>query len=389
MRVREVPIGDAVLKCATWNPRKEATGHLHYIDLSSVDKDMKAITQTVRVACADAPSRARQIVAAGDVLVATVRPNLNGVAMVEASHDGMTASTGYCVLRPNPSVLDARYLFQWVRTNDFVGRMVAVATGASYPAVSDKKIRASLIPLPPLSDQERIAKILDAADALRAKRRESIALLDELLHSTFLDMFGDPVTNPKGWKRAKLGSLGNVITGSTPSRKRPEYYGDEIEWIKSGNINTPSFVLTEAEEWLSKAGKSVARTCPPGSILVTCIAGSPSVIGNAAIADREVAFNQQINAFVPGPDVSTWFAFSTFLVGKALVQRQSTNSMKGMVSKSAFCDIEIPVPPAAAQSRFAQFAEALVRQKQLSAAHGADLDRLFASLQQRAFRGEL
>ena len=68
--------------------------------------------------------------------------------------------------------------------------------------------------------------------ALRAKRRETLAQLDTLLQSTFLDMFGDPVTNPKGWALVKLGDCGAVITGNTPSRKRPEYYGDKIEWIK-------------------------------------------------------------------------------------------------------------------------------------------------------------
>ena len=119
------------------------------------------------------------------------------------------------------------------------------------------------------------------ADALRAKRREALAQLDTLLQSTFLDMFGDPVTNPMGWDTSALGEVGEVITGNTPSRKHPEYYGEDIEWIKSDNINDPSFVLTEAEERLSVAGKAVARTSPRGSILVTCIAGSPSCIGNA------------------------------------------------------------------------------------------------------------
>ena len=78
--------------------------------------------------------------------------------------------------------------------------MVDVAIGANYPAVSDAKVKASKIPLPPLDEQKRIAGILDAADALRAKRREALAELDTLLQSTFLDMFGDPVTNPMGWE---------------------------------------------------------------------------------------------------------------------------------------------------------------------------------------------
>ena len=81
--------------------------------------------------------------------------------------------------------------------------MVDVATGANYPAVSDAKVKASKIPLPylPLAEQRRIARILDAADALRTKRREALAQLDTLIQSTFLDVFGDPVTNPEGLRR--------------------------------------------------------------------------------------------------------------------------------------------------------------------------------------------
>ena len=197
-------------------------------------------------------------------------------------------------------------------------RSISRRTGSKGISLTLNKAKLQIlqIPLPPLAEQKRIAGILGAADALRARRRETLVQLDALLQSTFLDMFGDPVTNSMGWDTSALGEVGEVVTGNTPSRKRPEYYGKDIEWIKSDNINHPSFVLTEAEERLSVAGKAVARTSPKGSILVTCIAGSPSCIGNAAIADREVAFNQQINAFVPGERIALWFAFGVFWVGQ-------------------------------------------------------------------------
>ena len=264
-----------------------------------------------------------------------------------------------------------------------------VDRAAKGKTLNKAKLKLLRIPLPPLAEQKRIAIILDATDALRAKRREALTQLDNLLQSTFLDMFGDPVTNPMEWDTSVLGEVGEVVTGNTPSRKRPEYYGTGIEWIKSDNINHPSFFLTEAEERLSVSGKAVARTSPKGSILVTCISGSPSCIGNAAIADREVAFNQQINAFVPGERIALWFAFGVFWVGKRLVQRASTNSMKGMVSKSAFSGISIPIPPMSLQNRFTAVSEFVERQKANQRAHLAELDTLFASLQSRAFRGEL
>ena len=288
---------------------------------------------------------------------------------------------------PDHGRIDPYYLRHML--SDALVQMEQHLHGATMKHVNRGEFLATTIPLPPLAEQKRIAGILDAADALRAKRREALAQLDTLLQSTFLDMFGDPVTNPMGWDTSALGEVGEVITGNTPSRKHPEYYGEDIEWIKSDNINDPSFVLTEAEERLSVAGKAVARTSPRGSILVTCIAGSPSCIGNAAIADREVAFNQQINAFVPGERTALWFAFGMFWVGKRLVQSASTSSMKGMVSKSAFSAISIPIPPTSLQSRFDAIGESVEHQKARQRAHLAELDTLFASLQSRAFRGDL
>ena len=319
------------------------------------------------------------------VLFGKLRPYLRKIARPEFSG---VCSTDIIPILPKDGV-SRDYLFYFLRTPGTVNLATSRCSGANLPRLGPKQLASFQIPLPPLAEQKRIATILDAADALRAKRLEALAQLDTLLQSTFLDMFGDPVTNPMKWGTSALGEVGEVITGNTPSRKRPEYYGNDIEWIKSDNINDPSSFLTEAEERLSVAGKAVARTSLSGSILVTCIAGSPSCVGNAAIADREVAFNQQINAFVPSERIALWFAFGVFWVGKRLVQRASTNSMKGMVSKSAFSAIAIPIPPMSLQSRFAAIAESVERQKANQRAHLAELDTLFASLQSRAFRGDL
>ena len=138
------------MKTKSWNPGRSAENRLiRYIDLSSVDRESKAVLGATEVMAHEAPSRARQLVRRGDVLVSTVRPNLNGVAAVPPDLDGATASTGFTVLRPKPDRLDGRYLFHWVRTPYFIRDMTNKATGASYPAVSDKIVLGSRIPLPP------------------------------------------------------------------------------------------------------------------------------------------------------------------------------------------------------------------------------------------------
>lgn len=260
---------------------------------------------------------------------------------------------------------------------------------AAVPGLNREDAYRQRLLLPTFEDQKRISRILDTADVLIAQRRESIAQLDALVQSTFLEMFGDPVGNPKRWPKVKLGAICSVITGNTPSRERADYFGSHIEWIKSQNIGVQPLFLTTAVEWLSEAGKNVGRTAPAGSVLVTCIAGSKSSIGKVGVADRDVAFNQQINALIPGGGVKTWYLFGLLLVGKRLVQAASTNSMKGMVSKSALSSVEVPCPPLDVQLRFSDFVDAVRVQRDRLEAHLDDIDTLFASLQSRAFAGEL
>lgn len=267
-------------------------------------------------------------------------------------------------------------------------KLETMAPATTLAIVSKSKFESLKIPVPPLSAQHRIADILDRAEALRAKRRMAIAQLDTLIQSIFIEMFGDPATNPKGWKRVSICDIGEVITGNTPPRENLAYYGTAIEWIKSDNINTPYYYLTNSEEYLSELGKSVARTAPAGSILVTCIAGSPSCIGNAAMTDREVAFNQQINALVPSHG-NAHFLYAQILCGKRLIQKASTEGMKGMVSKSRFENIVIIFPPIDLQDEFARRAITVERLRSSCRTALAKLDELFASLQYRAFWGEL
>lgn len=301
------------------------------------------------------------------------------------------ADRDYCLgrgvagLRPK-SGLHSRYLWHWLTQAAPV--LTAKARGATFKQVNRDDIGVLRIDVPPLPEQQRIAEILDKADALRAKRRAALAQLDTLTQSIFLDMFGDPATNPKGWPRKRISEVATVITGNTPSRAVPGYYGTDIEWVKSDNINTPHYYLTRADEGLSAHGKEVARVAPAGSTLVTCIAGSPACIGNAAMADREVAFNQQINAVVPR-DTDPHFIYVHLLAGKPLVQQASTSSMKGMVSKSRFERIMLMCPPMALQR---EFASRVAIGEELRASYHASLGilgTLFASLQHRAFRGEL
>lgn len=290
-----------------------------------------------------------------------------------------------CALVPRPGKILTPFLYWFLCLAD-MRKLTKKTTGLDSISFSD--LRQVAVPVPPVTEQERIAGVLDRIETLTAKRRQALAGVDRLIGAMFIETFGDPVTNPHGWPRRRIGDLGRVVTGNTPPRGNASFYGHDVEWIKSDNLSSPSHYATVAHEWLSEAGKAVGRTVPAGSVLVTCIAGSPESIGNVAMTDREVAFNQQINAIVP-ENVDARFIYTQLRIAKPLIRAASTASMKGMVSKSRFEAVLLMAPPVELQRAFARRFDAVGNAQIRGRTSLIRLESLFATLHQAAFRGDL
>ena len=185
-----VPIRDLIEKTRHLDPKKLGRDSFVYIDISSVDKDTKKIVEPQTLLVDNAPSRARKEIKADDVLVATVRPNLNGVAIVPSEYDNQIASTGFCVLRPDTEKLISEYLFAIAQSKYFVDYLVKNETGANYPAVSDGIILDSPIPVPPLSLQEEFAGVVARVESLRGRMGESTRQVEGLFESLLSQSFG-------------------------------------------------------------------------------------------------------------------------------------------------------------------------------------------------------
>jgi len=320
------------------------------------------------------------------ILYGKLRPYLNKVYLPDFAG---VCSTDIIPIKPDSDLLIREFLGYFLRTPEFVSTINTKATGANLPRVSPNALLDVYIPLPPLDTQRKIVAILDKAEATQRLRAEADALTQELQRSAFLEIFGNPVKNEKGWVKKPLREFGEIITGNTPPRERAEYYGNHIEWIKSDNINTPFTYLTRSEEMLSKQGADVGRIAPKGSVLITCIAGSISCIGNTAIADREVAFNQQINAIVPNKSVNPVFLYHLFRNSQGYIQKFSTHSMKGMISKGVLSSIPLILPPVEIQDSFASIAQQIeeIRNQQHESTY--EVSSLLNALMSKAFIGEL
>ena len=276
--------------------------------------------------------------------------------------------------------------------------MVLQATGANYPAVTDKIVKSSKIPLPALSEQKRIAAILDKADALRAKRRAALAKLDTLLQATFLDMFGDPVTNPMGWDVVKLSSVADVVSGVTKSKSRVK--GKEtitipymrVANVQDGRILTAEEHLKTIEVLPEDVEKYLLKS---GDILLT-EGGDPDKLGRGGIWRGEVdkcihqnhVFRVRINQDSFQPEYLSALIGSPY--GK-LYFLKAAKQTTGIASINRTQLRAFPVlrPSIGLQEVFRTFLVNLETQKFIHETCLVKLDSLFHSLQQRAFKGEL
>lgn len=277
-------LGDLLLSVSSASPAVLfGDQDFKYIDISSVDRNKRCIVEPQVTSVVDAPSRARQVLARDDVIVSTVRPNLNTVAVVDGANCDAIASTGFCVLRPDPKVLNSRFLFHWVSSAATVARLVSLATGATYPAVSDKIIKSLDIHLPSMQEQQRIAAILDKADGLCHKRQHAIRLADDLLRAVFIDLFGDPGSNPKGWPVHRMGDVIDFRGGSQPPKEtfvddpRPGY----VRLVQIRDFKSDRYKTYIPEQLAKRAfdvdDVMIARYGPPVFQILRGLSGSYNV----------------------------------------------------------------------------------------------------------------
>ena len=263
-------------------------------------------------------------------------------------------------------------------------KMQTLAESTTVPSVRKTVLEKYEIEVPSLVEQEEIEKKLTLTQKIIEKRRQELSYLDEIIKARFVEMFGDPRSNPFGFEKKRLKDTCKVITGNTPSRAIEEYYGDYIEWIKTDNIVSGILNPTQATESLSEKGMNVGRTVEKDSILMACIAGSIASIGRVCITDRTVAFNQQINAVVP-EQYNILFLYVLFQMSKDYLVEDINMALKGILSKSKLEEKEFIIPPMDLQEQFSDFVKQVDKSKVAVQKALDETQILFDSLMQKYF----
>lgn len=293
---RRVRLGSLCAPVEQVNAGKLTVKDFTYVDVSSVDNRAKRVVNAKKIRPKMAPSRARQQLKTGDVLVSTVRPNLNAVCLVPPELGDAIGSSAFCVLRPQEALLDANYLFSWVQSVEFVGRLTKMAQGAGYPAVTDSDVLGQRIPLPPLSEQRRIVEILKEADAIRDLRRQAEHRLDDLISSIYIRFLERTAAR---CVQKRVGDIVDFIGGGTPEKKVGRYWNGAIPWVSPKDMK--KVILSDTEDHITEEAVSESATAvvPANAILLVVRSGVLAHSVPIAQILKPMAINQDMKALLP------------------------------------------------------------------------------------------
>ncbi|MFJ4169970.1 restriction endonuclease subunit S [Paenarthrobacter sp. NPDC089714] len=329
----------------------------------------------------------------GDVVIATSSGSINvvGKAAQFGSHSPTTFGAFCRVVRPNHFV-DQRYFGHYFKTSAYRAQVSSLAEGANINNLRNEHLSKLSLKLPSLDEQRRIASILDKADELRTKRRQAIILLDRLARSIYDELFE---LESHVWPEVELRELCAVTSGITKGRKTTSETLTAYPYLAVSNVQDRSLSLDVVKQIEVTPQEAARYRLQRGDLLLT-EGGDPDKLGRGTIWNDELAWclhqnhvfrvrptsNQVIPIFL------SWYLSAPAAKSYFLRMAKQTTGIAS-INKSQLSATPVRLPPFEMQQTFAKRLGAVERLKETHQKHLTELDALFASLQSRAFKGEL
>ncbi|WP_336996366.1 restriction endonuclease subunit S [Leclercia sp. UBA7405] len=401
-------IGDISVKCSQRVP--EENEQFIYVDIGSINRELKIIENPQYLIGKDAPSRARKEIKAHDIIVSLTRPNLNAVALVSEKYDEQIASTGFEVIRP--TLVESRYIFALVRSRHFIDSISGLVQGALYPAAKSSDVQSYEFPLPPLAEQKIIAEKLDTllaqVDSTKARleripqilKRFRQAVLSDSISGNLAgqgqkyksihvdDFWSHDVIGLEHWKEYKFSEVVKVVGGSQPPKSDFKYemqdgYIRLIQIRDYKNDKYKVFVpLKKAKRFVEKNDVMIGRYGPPIFQILRGLEGAYNVALMKAVPKAELLDN----------DYLYWFLQNYKLYNFIEAGSDRTAGQSG-VNKKHLESYPVLLPPIHEQTEIVRrveqlFAYADTIEKQVNSAL-TRVNSLTQSILAKAFRGEL
>lgn len=257
---------------------------------------------------------------------------------------------------------------------------------ATVKHLSSQELKEETVPLPDLLEQQRIAEQLEQADRLCRTRRYALELTDTFLPAAFLELFGDPVRNAKGWLVSELEELATVERGKFTPRPRndPSYYSGRFPFIQTGDISTSEGRLRSWTQTLNEKGVKVSRRFPPGTVVIAIVGAT---IGMTAILEVDVYCPDSVVGIQVNPEAATK-EYIEFLLRfwRPVFLAQAPETARANINLDTLRPLRIPVPPLPLQQKFAALVERVERLRAVQREALRQAEHLFQTLLHRAFQ---
>ena len=303
---------------------------------------------------------------------------------------GMSTSKGYvhilsqecyivnhlaCINIYNNDSSYMKYYFMYHRPNKLI-------KDEAYPSISLSDIRDMKINIHNIQTQKEIVAVLDKVTSLISKRKKQLEKLDILVKSKFIEMFGDPVLNPKGWEKKKLGEVYTIISGTTPDTNEQKYWNGTNLWVTPAELNNEIYINTTARKITDEAIKAKSlKVIPKFSVLLS----SRAPIGKLAINTADLYCNQGFKCFINSKVLHSIYTYFYLLHRVEYIQSLGRGATFKEVSKEIVANIEIQVPPLELQNQFAKFVEQVEKNKENIKSSLNQLETLYSALMQEYF----
>ncbi len=317
----------------------------------------------------------------GDILMSVRAP----VGSVNICNQKCIIGRGLSAIRSH-SNLNNYFLYYYLKCNE--KKVASLGTGSTFQAITQTTLKRLEIPLPPLDDQIRIATLLSKVENLISRRREQLRQLDELLKSVFLEMFGDPVRNEKGWETEPLAKFGSLDRGVSKHRPRnaPELLGGKYPLIQTGEVSNAGTYITSYTQTYSDAGFKQSKMWKQGTLCITIAAN----IAKTGILTFDACFPDSVVGFTVNPnEANILFVHHLFAFFQKILETNAPQAAQKNINLEILRTLIVPKPLLDIQNQFSIIVAKVESIKDHYIQSLTNLESLYGALSQKAFNGEL
>ncbi|MDF1617983.1 restriction endonuclease subunit S [Petrocella sp. FN5] len=320
---------------------------------------------------------------AGDILISRLPEPVGRACIIPEKEERMITAVDCSILRVDENVVDKKYLLHFLKSPVYFQALAGKLAGTTRVRVSRKNLGLVDIKIPDRYTQEKVGNILDCLEVIIDKRKSQIELLDSLVKSRFVDVFGDPISNPFGWSEDNLSNIGVLGRGVSKHRPRnaPELLGGMYPLIQTGDVSNADLYIDDFTSTYSELGLKQSKMWSKGTLCITIAAN----IAKTSILNFDSCFPDSVVGFDPSDRTNNIFMHYWFSFFQQMLESQAPESAQKNINLRILSGLKVIVPPIDIQEGFADFVQRVDKLK-LEVRRSLDETQvLFDSLMQQYF----